>query len=94
MVELLHSSALYVNLFLIFLFKHWCEVPMASDIRAIRERTSYVVDSCFIYYVTRDNAIYDFSKKAVENGLDIFRVFDSLNYFGAYFKLETLSTQI
>jgi pyruvate carboxylase len=27
-----------------------------------------------------DNAIYDFSKKAVENGLDIFRVFDSLNY--------------
>ena len=31
-----------------------------------------------------DNAIYDFSKKAVENGLDIFRVFDSLNYIGAY----------
>ena len=31
--------------------------------------------------VSRDNAIYDFSKKAVENGLDIFRVFDSLNYF-------------
>ncbi|KAJ7224521.1 pyruvate carboxylase, partial [Mycena pura] len=29
-----------------------------------------------------DNAIYEFSKKAVENGLDIFRVFDSLNYFG------------
>ncbi|KAJ7695145.1 carbamoyl-phosphate synthase L chain, ATP binding domain-containing protein [Mycena rosella] len=28
-----------------------------------------------------DNAIYEFSKKAVENGLDIFRVFDSLNYF-------------
>lgn len=27
-----------------------------------------------------DNAIYDFSKKAVENGLDIFRVFDALNY--------------
>jgi pyruvate carboxylase len=27
-----------------------------------------------------DNAIYEFSKKAVENGLDIFRVFDSLNY--------------
>lgn len=27
-----------------------------------------------------DNAIYDFSRKAVENGLDIFRVFDSLNY--------------
>ena len=34
-------------------------------------------------YVWRsDNAIYDFSKKAVENGLDIFRVFDSLNYIG------------
>ncbi|KAF8178855.1 hypothetical protein K438DRAFT_1977711 [Mycena galopus ATCC 62051] len=28
-----------------------------------------------------DNTIYKFSKKAVENGLDIFRVFDSLNYF-------------
>ncbi|KDE09592.1 pyruvate carboxylase [Microbotryum lychnidis-dioicae p1A1 Lamole] len=27
-----------------------------------------------------DNAIYEFSRKAVENGLDIFRVFDSLNY--------------
>ncbi|CED82614.1 pyruvate carboxylase [Phaffia rhodozyma] len=27
-----------------------------------------------------DNAIYEFSKRAVENGLDIFRVFDSLNY--------------
>ena len=27
-----------------------------------------------------DNAIYDLCKKAVENGLDIFRVFDSLNY--------------
>jgi len=37
-------------------------------------------DSFTILY--RDNAIYDFSKKAVENGLDIFRVFDSLNYFG------------
>jgi pyruvate carboxylase len=30
-----------------------------------------------------DNAIYDFSRKAVENGLDIFRVFDSLNYIGS-----------
>ncbi|CEL61825.1 pyruvate carboxylase subunit A [Rhizoctonia solani AG-1 IB] len=28
-----------------------------------------------------DNAIYEFSRKAVESGLDIFRVFDSLNYF-------------
>lgn len=33
-----------------------------------------------------DNAIYDFSKKAVENGLDIFRVFDSLNYIGKLFE--------
>lgn len=32
----------------------------------------------------RDNAIYEFSKKAVENGLDIFRVFDSLNYIGSF----------
>ncbi|KLO19030.1 pyruvate carboxylase [Schizopora paradoxa] len=35
-----------------------------------------------------DNAIYDFSKKAVENGLDIFRVFDSLNYFGIWSQLR------
>ncbi|KAJ4000938.1 pyruvate carboxylase [Lentinula boryana] len=34
-----------------------------------------------------DNAIYDFSKKAVENGLDIFRVFDSLNYIGERMRL-------
>ncbi|KAL8283201.1 hypothetical protein RQP46_005979 [Phenoliferia psychrophenolica] len=27
-----------------------------------------------------DNSIYEFSARAVENGLDIFRVFDSLNY--------------
>ncbi|GAA6002936.1 hypothetical protein JCM10207_001906 [Rhodosporidiobolus poonsookiae] len=27
-----------------------------------------------------DNAIYEFSARAVENGLDIFRIFDSLNY--------------
>ncbi|TKA53874.1 Pyruvate carboxylase [Rhodotorula sp. CCFEE 5036] len=27
-----------------------------------------------------DNVIYEFSQRAVENGLDIFRVFDSLNY--------------
>jgi hypothetical protein len=32
--------------------------------------------------ISSDNAIYDFCKKAVENGLDIFRVFDSLNYIG------------
>ncbi|KIK48122.1 hypothetical protein CY34DRAFT_20961 [Suillus luteus UH-Slu-Lm8-n1] len=38
-----------------------------------------------------DNAIYDFSKKAVENGLDIFRVFDSLNYFG---ESDTISEYI
>ncbi|KAG5645730.1 hypothetical protein DXG03_005426 [Asterophora parasitica] len=34
-----------------------------------------------------DNAIYDFSKKAVENGLDIFRVFDSLNYIGTFLRV-------
>jgi pyruvate carboxylase len=43
-----------------------------------------------------DNAIYEFSKKAVENGLDIFRVFDSLNYIenmklGERFFLYTFS---
>lgn len=38
--------------------------------------------------IHRDNAIYDFSKKAVENGLDIFRVFDSLNYFGLSLSLR------
>jgi pyruvate carboxylase len=32
--------------------------------------------------ISSDNAIYDFCKKSVENGLDIFRVFDSLNYIG------------
>ena len=37
--------------------------------------------------VYSDNAIYDFSKKAVENGLDIFRVFDSLNYIGMFSSL-------
>jgi len=35
-----------------------------------------------VHFRRSDNVIYDFSKKAVENGLDIFRVFDSLNYFG------------
>ena len=54
---------------------------MALGIRAIRE---YESDSNCQHSLMpcRDNAIYDFSKKAVENGLDIFRVFDSLNYFG------------
>jgi pyruvate carboxylase len=37
-----------------------------------------------------DNAIYDFSKKAVENGLDIFRVFDSLNYIGMWTRFHPL----
>jgi pyruvate carboxylase len=43
-----------------------------------------------------DNAIYEFSKKAVENGLDIFRVFDSLNYFGesAWCCLTTNDTHV
>ena len=41
--------------------------------------------------VRRDNAIYDFSKKAVENGLDIFRVFDSLNYIGKRLSIFSLT---
>ena len=40
-----------------------------------------------------DNAIYDFSRKAVENGLDIFRVFDSLNYIGLYSLLPDIFIQ-
>jgi len=56
---------------------------MESATPATRECTQSVVHCNHIYHRTRDNAIYDFSKKAVENGLDIFRVFDSLNYFGA-----------
>lgn len=57
---------------------------MASDIRATRESVS--ASNCQSSLTPcRDNAIYDFSKKVDENlnGLDIFRVFDSLNYFGA-----------
>lgn len=42
------------------------------------------------YNTHSDNAIYEFSKKAVENGLDIFRVFDSLNYFGTWFCFLTV----
>jgi pyruvate carboxylase len=55
---------------------------------ATRECTQSVVDCNYIYHRARDNAIYDFSKKAVENGLDIFRVFDSLNYFGAFDRIR------
>jgi pyruvate carboxylase len=57
---------------------------MVSVTPATRECTQFIVDGNHIYHRARDNAIYDFSKKAVENGLDIFRVFDSLNYFGAF----------
>ncbi|KAI5481431.1 pyruvate carboxylase [Pseudohyphozyma bogoriensis] len=32
------------------------------------------------YTAVPDNVVYEFSARAVENGLDIFRVFDSLNY--------------
>lgn len=45
-------------------------------------RAYFPVASYVFLNFCSDNAIYDFSKKAVENGLDIFRVFDSLNYFG------------
>ncbi|KAG8874072.1 pyruvate carboxylase [Tulasnella sp. 331] len=41
-----------------------------------------------------DNAIYDFSKKAVENGLDIFRVFDSLNYIDLIAPAENMKLGI
>jgi len=53
---------------------------MVSGIRATRAYSPITSDFLLNFY--SDNAIYDFSKKAVENGLDIFRVFDSLNYFG------------
>ena len=32
------------------------------------------------YTVYPDNVVYDFCKEAYEDGLDVFRVFDSLNY--------------
>jgi pyruvate carboxylase len=51
-------------------------------IPVIRRRFAFHVECVVLNIVLRDNAIYDFSKKAVENGLDIFRVFDSLNYIG------------
>lgn len=45
--------------------------------------------------LSSDNAIYDFCKKAVENGLDIFRVFDSLNYIGVWSNIDCIrSTDI
>jgi hypothetical protein len=55
---------------------------MVLGTRAIRESAQQNFFRKFITPFSSDNAIYDFSKKAVENGLDIFRVFDSLNYFG------------
>ncbi|KAL1712306.1 carbamoyl-phosphate synthase L chain, ATP binding domain-containing protein [Schizophyllum commune] len=51
---------------------------LVSSCWDLNEETTDTMDSGLI---ARDNAIYDFSKKAVQNGLDIFRVFDSLNYF-------------
>ena len=71
-----HSGSLY----LIFRSKLLSVVPMLSATPAIREYdiTSQGRSSLLV----RDNAIYDFCKKSVENGLDIFRVFDSLNYIG------------
>lgn len=55
-------------------------VPTALDIPAIRKFLEAFATP--VHFRCSDNVIYDFSKKAVENGLDIFRVFDSLNYFG------------
>jgi hypothetical protein len=82
--ELPLSSVRCANLFPTFLSKRLFVVPMVSAIPATRECTLFVVGGNHIYHHARDNAIYDFSKKAVENGLDIFRVFDSLNYIGAF----------
>ena len=73
-------SVLSVSWCLTFHSKHSCVVPMALDIPAIRKFLETFV--MLVHFHRSDNAIYDFSKKAVENGLDIFRVFDSLNYFG------------
>jgi len=53
---------------------------MPSATQAIREYA--VTSQGHGLLLVRDNAIYDFCKKSVENGLDIFRVFDSLNYIG------------
>ena len=76
------TSVPFVNWFPIFPSKLSFVVLMVSGIRATREYGS--ASNCRSSLMpNRDNAIYDFSKKAVENGLDIFRVFDSLNYFGA-----------
>lgn len=54
---------------------------MVLVIPATREFYSSLPEEVKPTNVRSDNAIYEFSKKAVENGLDIFRVFDSLNYF-------------
>ena len=72
----------FVHWFLIFHSRPLFGVPMESDIRVIRESHSQISFGNLTLPSRSDNAIYDFSKKAVENGLDIFRVFDSLNYFG------------
>lgn len=74
-----HSGSLY----LIFRSKLLSVVPMPLATPAIRKDDiiSWGRSSPLI----RDNAIYDFCKKSVENGLDIFRVFDSLNYIGMPF---------
>ena len=57
----------------------WCWIHQLSVGDPLKFVPPAIVDTR-----SRDNAIYDFSKKAVENGLDIFRVFDSLNYFGKW----------
>ena len=62
---------------------------MVPTVLVTRATRTYVRSEIPLHaqYVYSDNAIYDFSKKAVENGLDIFRVFDSLNYIGMFSSL-------
>lgn len=71
-----HSGSSYQ----IFHSKLSSVVLMLSATQAIREFA--VLSRTCGSQLVRDNAIYDFCKKSVENGLDIFRVFDSLNYIG------------
>lgn len=53
-------------------------MPLVTPV--IRRSITLLLYFDIVNAIFSDNAIYDFSKRAVENGLDIFRVFDSLNY--------------
>lgn len=80
-------SGLFVNLFQtspskhLFVGRTQLAIPVTRDsFLHVCERSIFLL--IYPFFLNSDNAIYDFSKKAVENGLDIFRVFDSLNYIG------------